>query len=527
MKKMMNLLCAACLTLSGTAAAMPAEIAVYAEETAPTSGTLQGGQTWKLDDEGTLTVSGSGEMTDSNYPWDGQREAVKKVVVEKGITVISSSAFINMTNLTSVSLPEGLETIGGSAFYSCAKLSEITIPESVKTIGDGAFNFCDVLKKFSLSKNVTSLGRGAIGYCRKLEEVTVDADNPNYCAADGVLFTKDKSELLKYPAAKPETSYAIPEGVRTIGYVAFRDAGNLAEITFPASVELFDAFAMDGSKWLENQQAENPFVVVNGILVNAEKCEGDVTVPANVKTIGDRAFYKSKAANVVLPETVTELLKNALHASNSVKTFTVMNPDCKFPSYTSFPKEAVLRGLSGSTTEKFAEAKKIAFEAIGSAPVQTSSETTASTAAQTTTAASTTITTVSTTTAAVTTTANSTATAASQTTSSAKTATTVTYASGTTVTTTVSQNPAKDILFGDFDGDGEISTEDAQKVLNAYVEAVAGNDPKLTDAQKNAADVNKDGAVDVTDAQFILMFYVENSVSGNPTTWEQIIGKKD
>ncbi len=295
----------------------------------------------------------------------------------------------------------------------------------------------------------------------------------------------------------------------------------MAEITFPESVEVFDSFCMNGTKWLSNKQAENPFVVVNGTLVNASKCTGDITVPANVTRIGDRAFYDSGITSVVLPETVTEILKNGLHTGNKLKSVTVMNPDCKYPSYTSFPKDAKLIGLSGSTTEKFATEKNITFEAIGSAPVQTSSETTAVTTTTTATTSAKTTTTATTT--AVTTTAPVTV---SSTTTTAKT-TTVTSATETTVTTTVTQNPVKDNLLGDFDGDGEISIEDAQKVLNAYAEAVAGNDPKLTDAQKAAADVNKDGTVDVTDAQFILMYYVENSVSGNPTAWEQIIGKKN
>ena len=104
----------------------------------------------------------------------------------------------------------------------------------------------------------------------------------------------------------------------------------------------------------------------------------------------------------------------------------------------------------------------------------------------------------------------------------------VTTTTETTVTTTVTQNPTHDIPLGDFDYNGKIEADDAQKVLNVYAEIVAGNDPKLTDMQKEVADVNKDGTVDVIDAQYILIFYVEFTVSGNYSiTWEQIIGKKN
>ena len=116
-EKMMNLMCAACLAVTVTAAALPAEIAVYAEETAPTSGTLQGGQTWTLDGNGTLTISGTGEMKErqeTDYPWDLQREAVKKLVIQDGVT-----------------------NIGSYAFHDCHALAEVTIPQSVTYIDRG------------------------------------------------------------------------------------------------------------------------------------------------------------------------------------------------------------------------------------------------------------------------------------------------------------------------------------------------------------------------------------------------------
>ncbi len=76
---------------------------------------------------------------------------------------------------------------------------------------------------------------------------------------------------------------------------------------------------------------------------------------------------------------------------------------------------------------------------------------------------------------------------------------------------------------GDFDGDGEIGAEDAQNVLTLYAESVAGNEPRLTDAQKKAADVNGDGTIDVADAQLILLYYVQNTVTGIPTDWKDLI----
>lgn len=455
MKKMMNLLCAACLTLSGAAAAMPTEIAVYAEETAPTSGTLQGGQTWSFDADGVLTISGTGEIKErytSELPWTDQIKTAKKAVIGEGITNISGNLFNGFSFMEEISIPETVTAIGSDAFSSCMNLAEIKIPDAVTTIGDTAFIFCYKLANVSLSKNVTSLGRGVFAYCRGIESINVDAANPNYCSVNGVLFNKDQTELLKYPAAREDTAYVIPESVKTIGYLALEGSMALADITFPAGLERIDTYALNTTKWLEDRQAESPFVVVNGTLVNAENCEGDVTVPENVRKIGNWAFYRSKVSNVVFPENVVEFEENSFYNVKTLESVTIQNPDCKFPDgYSGFPKEATIYGQSGSTAEAYAEKKKYQFAAIGTAP----------------------------------------------------------------------EKPAA--VLGDFDGNGTVGAEDAQDVLNVYAEIVADNDPKLTDAQKKAADVNNDGAVDATDAQFILIYYVENSIAGNPTTWEQLL----
>ena len=84
------------------------------------SGTCGNDLTWALDDAGTLTISGTGEM-DNYYdidgiPWYDDSESIVKVVVEDGVT-----------------------SIGSSAFYGCSSLASVTIPDSVTSIGEGAF----------------------------------------------------------------------------------------------------------------------------------------------------------------------------------------------------------------------------------------------------------------------------------------------------------------------------------------------------------------------------------------------------
>ena len=79
------------------------------------------------------------------------------------------------------------------------------------------------------------------------------------------------------------------------------------------------------------------------------------------------------------------------------------------------------------------------------------------------------------------------------------------------------------LLRGDYDGDGKISLEDAQNLLNAYTKMLAGAASPLTDAQKNACDINGDKSIDVADAQLVLLYYVRNTLAKQPTTWEQLL----
>jgi len=109
-------------------------------------GVTAGAITATLSEDGTLTVSGSGRMkyfgTESFVQRDA-RNKITAIVIESGVTSISSYAFYDFGNLQSVTIPEGVTTIGASAFAAVgfAKLTSVTIPASVDTIGYKAFGF--------------------------------------------------------------------------------------------------------------------------------------------------------------------------------------------------------------------------------------------------------------------------------------------------------------------------------------------------------------------------------------------------
>ena len=140
-KRVLSLLCAAGMTC-GMFPVMP--MPAYAAEIAE-SGTCGANLTWELDDEGTLTISGTGAMTD--YEWNGspfyQNESIQKAIISDGVTSIGVSAFFKCDSLTSITIPDSVTSIGNYTFSGCKGLTSVTIPDSVTSIGDDVFYGCE------------------------------------------------------------------------------------------------------------------------------------------------------------------------------------------------------------------------------------------------------------------------------------------------------------------------------------------------------------------------------------------------
>ncbi|MGM9551971.1 MAG: leucine-rich repeat domain-containing protein, partial [Clostridia bacterium] len=141
------------------------------------SGTCGENLTWALDDEGTLTISGSGGMTVwkffSSVPWYRNRSIIKSVVIDSGVTSIGMYAFYGCSSLMSVTIPDSVTSIGDNAFDSCNSLMSVTIPDSVTSIGDGAFYSCSSLTELTIPDSVTIIREGAFYSCSSLTSVTI------------------------------------------------------------------------------------------------------------------------------------------------------------------------------------------------------------------------------------------------------------------------------------------------------------------------------------------------------------------
>ena len=163
---------------------------------------------------------------------------------EYKVTSIGVEAFYDCS-FTSVTIPDGVTIIKYGAFQNCTDLTEVTFGNSITTIEYSAFYYCLSLKQVTIPKSVTNIGVNVFFYCTALTHINVDAANPAYSSENGVLFNKDKTTLLRYPAAKPGTTYTVPKSVTCIGESAFGQCTALKELTLSENVSKIESYAFE------------------------------------------------------------------------------------------------------------------------------------------------------------------------------------------------------------------------------------------------------------------------------------------
>lgn len=315
---------------------------------------------WKLDDQGTLTIFGTGVMTsfsESNVPWKNFRSSITSIVIEEGITKVGSYAFYGCTKTTSVSIPEtvfmldsysfyncdglksitlpnSLKIIGNSTFFDCSGLTNVTIPDGVTSIGEYAFNTCSSLKAISIPHSVTSVGKHAFTNCSSA--LVIDYEGTvrewiNVCVtsfvtrcSDGVVrcwgscgtnarWTLDNQGTLTIFGTGDMSDYKennvpwknfrssiksiiIEEGITRIGNYAFHNCSNATSVNISNTVKSIGYYAFNGCRGLPGIEIPNSVTSIGSTAFGGCTNISEIFIPYNVTSVGQGAFYECSSS---------------------------------------------------------------------------------------------------------------------------------------------------------------------------------------------------------------------------------------
>ena len=296
--------------------------------------------------------------------------SLTNITMPNSVTSIGDSAFYDCASLTSITIPNSLTNISMSTFSGCTSLTNITIPDSIASIGEYAFYGCISLTSITIPNSVTEIGICAFSGCTSLVAINVATGNKNYVSVNGVLYNKDKTTIICYPAGKKDknykilnsvmsisggafyscislksitipnsvteigssafgcctsfTSITIPDSVTSIGAWAFNSCINLTSITIPNSVTSIGGWAFSYTALLENQSTAEKYV--GNWVVDCGNDVSSVIIKNGTVGIADKAFEDCESlTSITIPNSVTSIGDSAFGGCESLTS--IMIPD--------------------------------------------------------------------------------------------------------------------------------------------------------------------------------------------------------
>ena len=318
------------------------------------------------------------------------------VQVPGSVTAIKNGTFRECNNLKKVILNEGVTKIDGSAFIFCSSLEQIKLPQSLVSIGSGAFDNCTSLISVELPDNAI-ISSDTFKECKNLSDIVISDTNNNYIVKNGILYNKNMTRILCYPAGIKDTEFSVPDTVKTIGDFAFYGAKVLESVDIPDSVIAINTNAFGECSGLKEvvipdsvtsmgeavfykcTSLEKVKLSVNITSPNPavfQYCSSlkEVVLPESMKFISFFMFsYCKEITNIVLPDKLNSVLRSAFQNCDNLKNITVPKnvttiQDYAFGYYydeqsATYKKydDFTISGYAGSKAQEYAEANGIRF----------------------------------------------------------------------------------------------------------------------------------------------------------------------
>lgn len=259
-------------------------------------------------------------------------------IPESVTSIAPSSVFCSCKKMKSVKLPSSITRLGSEFFRDCYVLTNLNLPNSITTIDSSAFYGCSSLKTITLPESLITLHSAAFYNNDLLESMLITENNQNFQSIDGVLYTKDKLKIIKFPPAKNAEAYiidsetvtlesnafsqckkllsvVIPDNVSSIGDSCFNQCASLRLINIPSKIsKIANTTFMQCD--LEEITLHSDITYIGNYAFAGNKNLKSVNIEGKVLSIGENAFSGcNNLAHINIPDSVIEIKSNTFNGS--------------------------------------------------------------------------------------------------------------------------------------------------------------------------------------------------------------------